>query len=358
MRIDVRPMIVLVAILSFLIAALLGGCQERAPERVERPNLLVAAEGEVSLKRARWSDYVPVGFGTLLQHDDLLKVDDTALVLCGDLTTVSIDGYSSCPCPAAPGRLAYRGAYFRDMCGADVPYILHPRNTLVSSPTPLLCWHDIGVNSYTVSLVRDGEMIWRQSNVVTNTIRYPDDAPRLRPDTDYLLVVRDDGTGKSSQDDPAKGLGFRLLSKAERAAVEAEQDATLSLKSLDEPARRLALAIYYATYPSSTEEAGHRLWGEAWLLLESVARERNSAVVQLWMGDVLAATKLPAEAEEAYHAALRHAKALGDLESEAEAQAGLWRVTGNEDRFQQARGLYEELGDQDAIQDLDEECDR
>jgi hypothetical protein len=111
MRTDFKKTALLLIIL--IISMLLGGCREPTPEPVERPNLLVAVTGDVRLKREGWTEYVPVGFGTLLQYDDLLKVEGSAKVLCGDLTTVSIDGRDSCPCPPAPGRLAYRGAYFR-----------------------------------------------------------------------------------------------------------------------------------------------------------------------------------------------------------------------------------------------------
>jgi hypothetical protein len=76
------------------------------------------------------------------------------------------------------------------------------------------------------------------------------------------------------------------------------------------------------------------------------------------MGSTLAAMKLPEEAKAAYQMALERAESLGDLESQATAHAGLWRVTHNEDEFEQAIALYEQLGDQGAVKALEEEQER
>jgi tetratricopeptide (TPR) repeat protein len=182
-------------------------------------------------------------------------------------------------------------------------------------------------------------------------MHYPDDAPALQPGTDYLLVVQDDATGRASAEDPAKGLGFQLLGEAERATVEGRRDGILALESLDEPARDLALAVYYA----GLDFEGRGLWGEAWLLLESVVQTQDAPTVQLLMGDMAAAMKLPDEAEAAHRAALGSAEAMGDLESQAAAYAGLWRIQGDKSYLERALELYERLGDEDTAEALREE---
>lgn len=146
----------LVSGLSLLAAGLLGGCGKPASEAVDRPNLLVATGGDVRLKRAGWSDYVPVGFGTFLQSKDLLEVNGTALVLCGDLSVKPIEGRDSCPCRTTLNHVVYDGAKVSTRTSQDpeddVPYIIHPRNALVASLHPLLRWRDVGGTSYTVSI--------------------------------------------------------------------------------------------------------------------------------------------------------------------------------------------------------------
>jgi tetratricopeptide (TPR) repeat protein len=218
----------------------------------------------------------------------------------------------------------------------------------------LLRWNDTGASSYTVAIVSGGETVWNQPGVTGSSIRYPDGAPALQPDTDYLLTVQD-GT-HTSGDDPSAGLGFQVLSEAERAIIEERRDEILALSSLDSPARDFALAVYYATWQAPADETeqtdGRGLWGEAGLLLESVAQTKNEPAVHLWMGDVLAAMKLSDEAEAAYRDALESARTLGDLESQAAAHAGLWRAMGVQDHLEQALALYEELGDEECAEAL------
>lgn len=345
----------LVIIVLSIAALVLGGCgggEESPPSpRGNQVNLLVSTEGTIRLKREGWNDYVPVAFGVLVRSTDLVEVDGSALLLCADLSLEQVTRPGRQPCPVEGGWLEYNGGRFESSqrgSASEVPYILYPRNTLVLDPHPLLRWRDTDAGSYTVSIVSGGEQVWSQSDVAGGEIQYPDDAPALQPGSDYLLVVQDDD-GNSSQEDPARGLGFQVLSEAERAAIAARRDDILALDGLDEPARHLALAVYYAGLDLG---GGRGLWGDAWLLLESVARAQDTPAVRLLLGDMSAAIKLPHEAETAYQAALQSAEVLGDLESQAAAHAGLWRVTGVQDHLKQALALCEELGDERCIETL------
>jgi hypothetical protein len=341
-------------------ALILSACDDKADKTTppsRKVNLLVATEGEVQLKREGWKDYVPVAFGTMIKSTDLLKVEGSAPMLCADLSLKTVSGRGAQPCPVEGGWLEYGGARFesgqRTMPSA-IPYILHPRNTLVLDPRPHLRWNDTGAISYTVSIVSGGKEVWSQSDVAGAAMRYPDDAPTLQSGVDYLLTVRENVVkGHASTEDKAKGLGFQLLSEAERSVIEERSDAILALAGLDESARHLALAVYYAGVDLE-EERG--LWGEAWLLLESVARMQDAPAVHLLMGDLSITMKLPDEAEAAYRAALRSAEAVGDLESQAAANVGLWRVKGDKGCFDRALELYRRLGDEDAAEALREEA--
>lgn len=94
------------------------------------------------------------------------------------------------------------------------------------------------------------------------------------------------------------------------------------------------------------------MWGEAWTLLESVAQAKPALAVYLRQGDVLAVMQLTDEAETAYARALQSAEVLGDLESQAAACAGLWRVTSDAAYRDKATEKYKQLGDEQAIQAL------
>jgi tetratricopeptide (TPR) repeat protein len=219
-----------------------------------------------------------------------------------------------------------------------IPYVLYPRKTKVLTPTPWLRWHDTGAGSYTV-VVRGGGQEWKQEGVTGSEMLYPTDAPPLKPGVDYLLVVMDEDSGRSSTEDPCKGLGFGVLSDEGRAAVEARA-AEIEALELDEPTRRFVLATYYA---------GQELQGEALVLLDELSGILDTPAVHLWRGDLLREMALSDEAAMAYQEALERAEALGDLESQARAQVGLARTLTDKDKvkqhYEQAIGLYEALGD-------------
>ena len=339
-----------------VIAFLLLSCEMiegNPPPPVPRPNVLLSVEGTAYLKRDGWTEYTSVAFGTLLAHDDLLNIEGRAQILCGDLTLKELeDETDSCPCPAWEGRFELDGAGYRGI-PQDIPYIQHPRNTLILDAEPLLRWHDTGATSYTVEIVQGGPTIWQRKDVTTTEIVYPPDAPTLEPDVDYLLVVRDNDSGIESGADPSPGIGFRIITPTQQSSLDAHCDAVAALPDLDEAARDYALALCYTTW--EPESGGRRPWGAAWLLLESAAKTHDAPAVHLWRGDVLSAIKLPDEAEAAYRKALERAKGLGDLESQATAWAGLWRVTGYHRYLDQAIELYVQLGDKAAQQAFEEE---
>ena len=341
MRQRLAYIIVLIGVL------LLSGCSDQTTATPAPTstivNLLVAVEGQAQLKREGWTTYTPVDFGTRIYPTDLLTVEGAASVLCADLSIKPVAELGRCPCPVEHGWLEYKGFRFDSLRGVpqEVPYILYPRHTLVLDAQPWLRWHATGGVSYTISIMSGGREIWSQADVTSNMLRYPADAPILQPGIDYLLVVRDNATGRASTEEGVPGIGFRVIDAATLETV-GQRRAEIQALPLDTSARDLALALYYAGLETGD---GHGLWGEAWLLLESVVQTRPTPAVQVLLGDVLAALQLPREAEEAYRDAYQNAEALGDLESQAAALEGLCRVTGDTAQCDQARELYQMLGD-------------
>jgi hypothetical protein len=349
------------SLVGLIVAALiLGMCgSPTAGQPSHRVHLLVTVDGTVLLERENWRQSVPVGVGTILRVTDLIDVQGgKAVVLCADLSVKVVTAPERPPCPTDTGVLEYDGAKFGSFqrsASKDVPYILHPRNTLIVDPRPLLRWNATGATSYTVSIVEIVEKektIWSQANVVGDRLQYPENAPALQPGIDYLLVVQANATGRMSTEDPAKGLGFQLMDNTKRQEVTKQRDAILSLTALDEQARKLALAVYYAGVVSGGRRA---MYGEAWLRFEDVAQTASAPAIQRQIGDLLHAMLLPIEAEKAYSTTLELAKSLGDLETLAAAQAGLWRVTGDKAWLDKAITTYELLGDQNQADALRKE---
>jgi tetratricopeptide (TPR) repeat protein len=209
-------------------------------------------------------------------------------------------------------------------------------------------WHDTGAASYTV-IVRGGGQEWKQEGVTGSEMQYPTDAPPQKAGVDYLLVVMDEDSGRSSAEDPCKGLGFGVLSDEDRAAVEA-RTAEIEALELDKPTQQFVLATYYA---------GQELWGEALVLLDELSGTLDTPAVHLWRGDLLRKVALSDEAAVAYQVALERAEALGDKEIQAEAHVGLARTLTDKAEFkqhyEQAIDLYEALGDATQAETLRDE---
>jgi len=324
-----------------------------ATEPTPRPDelhLLVGIEGKVELKRSAWGDYQLATLGARLQRGDLLLPDGRVTVLCADLSLHQVQAESGVPCPVQEPVLRRVKSMVVTPRGADVliPYVLHPRKTRVLTPRPWLRWHDTGAASYTV-IVRGGGQEWKQGGVTGSEMQYPTDAPPLNPGVDYLLAVMDEDSGRSSTEDPCKGLGFEVLSNEERAAVETRAVEIEALE-LDEPTQQFVLATYYA---------GQELRGEALVLLDELSGTLDTPAIHLLRGDLLREMALSDEAAMAYQVTLERAEVLDDKESQARALVGLARTLTDKAKvkqhYEQAIALYEALGDRVQVEALRDE---
>jgi hypothetical protein len=342
------------------LAIIFSGCQtssaSQPTEQERQTSLLVSLDAPTHIKREGWTDYQPVGFGTLVYPTDLLKTEGQIMLLCADLLTVeSLTGMdrNPCPLPQHGPTLSYDGMWFsasvRSTPQPAIPYILYPRSTVILESNPLLRWNDTNAVSYTVEIWQGANVIWQQTNVTGNTLMYPIGSPKLVARKDYLLVVTDNSTNLDSNADPNKSLGFQVVSADQRADFEQQKEDILSLTTLAPEARKLALALIY----QQMQINGRGLWGESHSLLEEVVQAQpNAPVVYLRLGDTLSNMKLWNEAKIAYETAIVRAQALSDLESQAEAFAALWRINGDQANFDQAIDLYEQIGAQDQAERL------
>ena len=105
---------------------------------------------------------------------------------------------------------------------------------------------------------------------------------------------------------------------------------------------------------------GHGLRAEASQLLQELAASDEAPAVQLALGRVYLEMGLATEAQEAFAQALAGAQTTGESEAEAAAQVGLGLAarlladeTG-EEHLQAARALYEQIGDQDGMEQVDQ----
>lgn len=308
--------------------------------------LMAGTDNEpVQLKRLPqgWIAYHPASWGTTIQRGDLIQPppNGTATILCADLTIHVLTHEAGSPCQVTEPVLFWDGARIVNPMapGQPIPFIISPRNTKILDEHPWLRWHDTGANSYTVSIIEAGSAIWEQTGVTGSELLYPNDAPPLEPDVSYLLEVVDEDSGASSGQDPAVGLGFQLLASEDAAAVIQTRDDIMALP-LDEAAKNFTLAVYYA---------GQGFYGDALAALNEATLTQESPQLLLWRGRVLTAVRLNEDAKAAYADAVALAETIGDIESQAQAETYLWRMTGDMSHFDTAISLYQQLGDEHAI---------
>ncbi len=321
-------------------------------------HVIVAADGDVEVKRKGSSGFAAAGVGAAVRRGDLLRLGDSAraTVACADLTVHELPAgeLSGVPCPDAPPEiLAHEGSLLSSTRGEpteEIPLVVSPRRTRVLAPRPRLRWAPMpGVSDFEVG-VRGPELDWTTRVTATTSIVYPEDAPALQPEAAYKVVVV--AGGRSSEEASEPGLGFTLLGLEEARAVGEAADRIRAL-GLPEEATRLLVAHLYA---------GRGLVAEAIELLEELAAEGGPPSLPRTLGDLYARIGLVLEAETRYLEAARRSAEAGDLEGEALARQALGylyrEALGLEDEaeraFGEARELFRALGDAGAIQRLEE----
>ncbi|MCJ7702420.1 MAG: tetratricopeptide repeat protein [Anaerolineales bacterium] len=336
------------------------GSQESAGEL---SNYLVQAEGSIQLRREGWKDFLPTGFGALVEPGDLLRVDDGGLasVFCGSdaawdegLVALAADGLEhGVPCQSGrPPRPWTDTAALRGVGNRDVPYIIAPRNTALREDQPALHWHKMeGNETYAVSLI--GEDMLDRPPVDTDSVEipWPDAWPPLEPGATYVLIV-EAGNIKSNDGNEANvGLGFWLLPETEMERIQ-ELELAIRAQNLSSQGTDLLLAEICQI---------NHLYSEANRLFQSALRYQPSPALWLEYGRVQLETGLAAEAIEAFSQALDAAKTSGQLHVQAESLLGLglgYRMLGDEARaveyFKTAAEIFQQIGDQRGISHADE----
>lgn len=366
-------------ILCILLLLLLAQCEnetvaptalpataEQSARSTVNPNagvhFLLDSTGDVAIKRYGWAEYIPASYGAVLRPDDLLKVNGEADVLCADLSAAKVSGLGSAPCELSSANVISEGitgviVRGRNPAPNDIPYILYPRRTLILSALPLLRWHDTNASKYQVTIHAGGNVVW---SGVSNTsyIQYPSNGPVLKPNVSYDLQVVDMDHKKDSLSDPEIGLNFQVADDALIQKIDQASSKIQTAQGFSEVDKQFATAAFYLSVVDPIQYRELHLYGEAWKILEEVRKIQPSPAILLRLGNVLTGMGLYTEAKDAYQSTLQSARALGDLESQAEAHAQLWRLNSSRDEYNQAVQLYQKIGDLDRVEELTAEMEK
>ena len=332
--------------------------QAQSPAAQSKSNnavhVIVAIQGQLSIKRLGWKEYAPALFGTLVRSGDLLKLEGSskATVACTDLTIYDVTGgISGIPCLISQPTLVYNRSLIRSTLGSEpgsYPMVISPRKTKLLDPRPVLRWTPVqGVTSYQLT-VRGPGVQWSKDVAAKTEFVYPTDAQALRPGESYTLeVIAGD---HSSREEGMPGLGFKLLSTAEAQVLREEEKKIRDLHLEDVPTRFLIAQLY----------ATQGLNAEAIEQLEGSPEALKEVAVQRSLGDLYLKIGLNRLAEEHYLQALKLSQKAGDVEGQALAQHALGLIydqaLGNPEaaapRLQDAVKWYQQLGDSRIVEEI------
>jgi hypothetical protein len=311
-------------LLAFLLLMLYWLPILQAQGNRDQPGVVVQIDGQLRLKRPRWTVYAPVVFGKYLYAGDLLDLgtSSNAKVVCSDLTLHQVPtGIGGIPCPPSRSVLIWTNGtlinvmhYSKpvgDMINAtrgspsdgSLPLVLSPRRTKLISSHPILRWTPIkGVTAYKI-VVRGNNLHW--STVVTSATEfvYPQDAPQLEVGVNYRLIVFNE---ERPGDEAGSGPDFSLLNPRDKTAVLEEQKHIENLGLSEGPTQFLIAHLY----------ADRGLYAEAIERLEEVSSKFKMAAVRRLLGDLHVDVGLPRQAESDYRDSLELAKAENDLEGQ------------------------------------------
>ena len=320
------------------------------------PNVLVMAEGQVTIKRSDATGFVPTGVGAQVKPGDLLRVDGgEAAIFCGNETEwdngphrLAADKPQGVPClagrspRAAPNLGRLRGETTSNV--DTIPYVLSPRSGFVRNDRPTLRWHTLAsTDVYTTTLISDDGRERPPQRGSGGEMPYPETWPKLASGGSYRLVVQTgERSSKEEEGEEANSPGFSLLNQAKAAQLQ-EQEAKLRARPFNEQALTLVLAELYLN-----DE--YKLRSEAAALLSGAAVEDLPAA-QVLLGEVYLEMGLADEAQAAFEHALALAQQSGLPEFEAGAELGLgsvaclrWDESQAEAHWQTAQDNYATLG--------------
>ena len=320
----------------------------------EDVNLLVDWQGELTVKRANWTDSRPAAPHMVLHRGDILSlsVGGNARLLCenGDYREmpagVTLDVRDICPRGIARlGDLEDSSRGTRGDTDPLIPYIISPRMTHLLTRQPTLRWHEApGATLYTVRIVG---LNWETET--SETYVNGADVPPLQEGEIYLLIVETDND-RSSREEGVPGLGFLLLPEAEATVVQKAQADIMAL-GLPPESEALTLAHLYIEYD---------LLAEAIEYLSAVvdAGTQTAAIYRL-LGALCRQIGLPLMAESQYLQAISLAQNENEIDGLALYQAELGEIyldLGDKVEavrwFEAARRNYEILGDAQQAEDV------
>jgi hypothetical protein len=331
------------------------GCRPPSDRsQVEGVHYVIAVNGKVEVKRPGRDGYAPVGFGTALALQDVLSLSEssTVTIVCADLSVREVQrpSLTGVPCPESPSPLLqWKGIPVNTTRGSReglIPAVIWPRMTRLLNSRPTVRWLAVpNVRSYEVSVPG---LNWN-ATVNGTELKYPDNAPALRPSQAYRFRITahrsDLPSDVISSDEDTPNLGFTILNEPERDAIRRSENRIKAL-AIAEPAKQFLVACLYAT---------NRLRSEALEILDGDLRTPPNGNVLYMAGELYREAGLYNLAETHYVGAIA-ASRTDDVDTRArvlESLALVYEAKGNDSearkQWEAALSVYTKLSDQPSI---------
>lgn len=293
----------------------------------EPSTVALAVNGSILYKRSGWQDFQPLLPGTVFRVDDIIKSESASLtVLCPDgfvydrlPTELQSNDVVGCPSTittwigsGAQSRLSIQRGGRQD---ANIPYLIAPRSTLVSTPRITLVWNAApGVEDYQITIFQGLEAFW-ESEIspddllveADNRLSYPVDVD-LTPGQIYsvrICAFLDDGDKKCTSDaEWATGINLAFT------YVPFSDEMADRLANLDGEPLQQQLYAQANLLAQSQNSDGVGYYGEAIAALEQILNLegdealKGSPALFLLLGDLYQRVQLPVSAQGVYETAL------------------------------------------------------
>ncbi len=292
------------------------------------------------VRRAGWTEFTHLSLGAGLQAGDLLDPqEDPIVVICADLSKQIVTAISPVPCPKdrtiiTQNQMALAGWQRGSVPDPTTPYLISPRKTLVTSPTPLILWNSVNqADSYQVTLRGEGfEWSTLLESADAHSLIYPKDAPQLQSGLPYsveIVALEQGAILSSSADEDAPDTSFHVIAAEKLTEIQPLLDKVHTQITSKSIASLIDAQVYIQNglYADALE-----------VLLNTQASADTSSdflaspIPQLILGNIYMGTGVQLEAEGAYENAFMLAQNGSDLESKALALTGLARLTSDSER--------------------------
>ena len=350
-----RQLILIIAV-ALAITPWIGFAQAQADHDTAMQAFVLQSSATAQVRRAGWTEFTHLSLGAGLQAGDLLDPKDNPIVvICADLSKQVVTTISPVPCPKdrtiiTQNQMALAGWQRGSVPDPTIPYLISPRKTLVTSPTPLILWNPVDqADSYQVTVRGEG-LEWSTliESADAHSLIYPKDAPHLQSGVPYTVEIVALAQGailSSSADEEAPDTSFHVIATDQLAQIQPLLDKVHTQITSKSIANLIDAQIYVQ----------NGLYADALDVLLNAQTSKvttsdflASPIPELVLGDIYLSTGVQLEAEGAYENALLLAQNASDLESKALALTGLARLTSSSDRrgkfAAQAVAAWDELG--------------